>query len=134
VQDTLRLLITSWISEGWEVCDDQALHDLAFLRKIADVYGSEWEDVSILLASKLKANVSFIYLFILLSPMLNYFLSRPPTLQIMRILIVVHLNTWHGVKRCSQDYSLRCRRQLRNLNCYSLACHLLVRLTTLRLI
>ena len=68
------MLITSWIDEGWEVYDDQALHDLAFLRKIADVYGSEWGDVSILLAGKLKANVRFIYLFILLSPMLNYFL------------------------------------------------------------
>lgn len=68
------MLITSWINEGWEVYDDQALHDLAFLRKIANVYGSEWEDVSILLAGKLKANVRFICLFILLSPMLNYFL------------------------------------------------------------
>jgi len=58
VQDTLRLLITSWIDEGWEVYDEQALHDLAFLRKIADVYGSEWEDVSLLLAGKLKANAS----------------------------------------------------------------------------
>ena len=67
VQDTLRLLITSWINEGWEVYDDQALHDLAFLRKIADVYGSEWEDVSILLTGKLKANVCFIYLFILVT-------------------------------------------------------------------
>ena len=67
VQDTLRLLITSWIEEGWEVYDDQALHDLAFLRKIADVYGSEWEDLSVLLAGKLKANVSFMYLFILVT-------------------------------------------------------------------
>lgn len=74
MQDTLRLLIISWINEGWEVYDDQAIHDLAFLRKIADVYGSEWEDVSILLAGKLKANVRLMYLFILLSPMLNYFL------------------------------------------------------------
>ena len=67
MQDTLRLLITSWINEGWEVYDDQALHDLAFLRKIADVYGTAWEDVSILLACKLKANVRFIYLFILVT-------------------------------------------------------------------
>ena len=64
MQDTLRLLITSWINEGWEVYDDQALHDLAFLGKIANVYGSEWEDVSILLAGKLKANVRSIRLFI----------------------------------------------------------------------
>lgn len=63
VQDTLRLLITSWINEGWENYDDQALHDLAFLRKIANVYGSEWEDVSMLLAGKLKANVRFAHLF-----------------------------------------------------------------------
>ena len=66
MQDTLRLLITSWIDEGWEVYDDQALHDLAFLRKIADVYGSEWEDVSKLLATKLQVKVCLIiYLFIL---------------------------------------------------------------------
>ena len=71
MQDTLRLLITSWIKEGWEVYDDQALHDLAFLRKIADAYGPEWEDVSILLAGKLKTNVGLIDLFILLSPMFN---------------------------------------------------------------
>ncbi|KAF8807829.1 hypothetical protein BYT27DRAFT_7189922 [Phlegmacium glaucopus] len=58
VQDTLRLLITSWINEGWENYGNQALHDLAFLRKIADAYGSEWEDISALLAGKLKANAS----------------------------------------------------------------------------
>lgn len=58
VQDTLRLLITSWINEGWENYDDQALHDLAFLRKIADTYGSAWEDVSALLGGKLKAKAS----------------------------------------------------------------------------
>ena len=67
VQDTLRLLITSWINEGWENYDKQALHDLAFLRKIADAYGSEWEDVSVLLAGKLKANVRFARLFILVT-------------------------------------------------------------------
>ena len=132
VQDTLRLLITSWIDEGWEVYDNQALHDLAFLRKIADVYGSEWEDISILLADKLLANVRFVYLFILLTLKLTIF-HRAPTPQIMRILIIVHLNAWHGVKRCSQDYSLHCRRRLRNLNCYSLVCHPLLRLTTLLL-
>ena len=66
VQDTLRLLITSWINEGWENYDDQALHDLTFLRKIADAYGSEWEDISGLLGDKLKANVRFIHLFICL--------------------------------------------------------------------
>ena len=74
VQDTLRLLITSWIHEGWENYDNQALHDLAFLRKIVDVYGSEWEDVSALLAGKLKANVRFfLYTCLWLSPSLNYF-------------------------------------------------------------
>lgn len=134
MEDTLRLLITSWIDEGWEVYDDQALHDLAFLRKIADVYGSEWEDVSILLAGKLKANVRFIYLFFFVTNGLIIF-CRPPTPRIMRILIVVHLNTWHGVKHCSQDYSLHCRRRLRNLiSYYSLVCHPLLRLTTLLLI
>ena len=66
------MLITSWINEGWENYDTQALHDLAFLRKIADVYGSAWEDVSTLLAGKLKANVRFAHLF--LSPILHYFL------------------------------------------------------------
>ena len=96
MQDTLRLLITSWIDEGWEVYDDQALHDLAFLRRIADVYGSEWEDVSILLAGKLKANVSF-FLFFCHQCLIIF--CRPPTLQILGIFIVVHLNTWHGVKR-----------------------------------
>ena len=73
VQDTLRLLITSWINEGWENYDDQALHDLAFLRKIVDVYGPEWEDVSTLLAGKLKANVHFFFTCLLLVPMANYY-------------------------------------------------------------
>ena len=93
MQDTLRLLITSWIDVGWEVYDDQVLHDLAFLRKIADAYGSEWEDVSILLAGRLKANVRFVYLFIFFVTQSLIVFCRPPTPQILRILIDVHLNT-----------------------------------------
>lgn len=130
VQDTLRLLITSWINEGWETYDNQALHDLAFLHKIADVYGSAWEDISTLLAGKLKANVRCAHLLIFCHRYLIIF-CRLPTLRIMKILKVVYLNTSHGLKRCSQDYSLRCRRRRRNLNCYSLVIRPLVRIITL---
>ncbi|KAF8216035.1 hypothetical protein K438DRAFT_1799963 [Mycena galopus ATCC 62051] len=49
---TLRLFINEWVGEGWKQDGMQALCDIAFLRRLADLYTPKWEDVCQLLDSK----------------------------------------------------------------------------------
>jgi len=58
VQDTLRQLINSLVVEHFDALDDQAIHDLAFLRKLSGLFGARWADITSLLDRKLKSAVS----------------------------------------------------------------------------
>ncbi|KAJ7103347.1 hypothetical protein B0H15DRAFT_926631 [Mycena belliarum] len=49
---TLRLFITKWVEDGWKQDEAQALRDIAFLRRLADLHTPEWDDVCELLDSK----------------------------------------------------------------------------------
>lgn len=58
VQDTLRQLINSLVEEHFDALEEQAIHDLAFLRKLSGLFGARWADISSLLDGKLKSAVS----------------------------------------------------------------------------
>ncbi|KAJ7361559.1 Vps51/Vps67 domain-containing protein [Mycena albidolilacea] len=49
---TLRLFINQWVGDGWKQTGRQALCDMAFLRRLADLRTPEWQDVCQLLDSK----------------------------------------------------------------------------------
>ncbi|KAF7339319.1 hypothetical protein MSAN_02145500 [Mycena sanguinolenta] len=49
---TLRLFINEWVGEGWKQDGVQALCDIAFLRRLADLHSPEWKDECQLLDSK----------------------------------------------------------------------------------
>ncbi|KAJ7207386.1 hypothetical protein B0H12DRAFT_1195590 [Mycena haematopus] len=49
---TLRLFINEWVGKGWKQDGMQTLCDIAFLRRLADLYTPEWEDECQLLDSK----------------------------------------------------------------------------------
>ncbi|KAJ6503353.1 Vps51/Vps67 domain-containing protein [Mycena vitilis] len=49
---TLRLFITEWVGDWWKHDGLQALCDIAFLRRLADLRTPEWEDVCQLLDTK----------------------------------------------------------------------------------
>ncbi|KAJ7293153.1 hypothetical protein C8J57DRAFT_1161634 [Mycena rebaudengoi] len=51
-EKTLRLFITEWVGEGWKNNGVQALCDIAFLHRLADLRTPEWDDVCTLLDSK----------------------------------------------------------------------------------
>ncbi|KAF8167632.1 hypothetical protein B0H34DRAFT_24536 [Crassisporium funariophilum] len=80
VQDTLRSLFTCWSKEGWEKDNEQDLHDIAFLRKLADLYGPAWSDISALLADQLKANSSGVADLEQLQNIASEYLARVQTL------------------------------------------------------
>ncbi|KAJ6520000.1 Vps51/Vps67 domain-containing protein [Mycena sanguinolenta] len=50
--NTLRLFINEWVGEGWKQDGKQALCDIAFLRRLADLHTPEWKDECQLLDSK----------------------------------------------------------------------------------
>jgi len=57
----LRQLINSLVVEHFDALDDQAIHDLAFLRKLSGLFGARWADITSLLDRKLKSAVSKIH-------------------------------------------------------------------------
>lgn len=69
VQASLRQFIAEIAGDGWERNSIQSLHDLAFLRKLADLQGGEWTDIWGLLDDKIEANVG--YSFFCMVPVLT---------------------------------------------------------------
>nr|GAT59019.1 predicted protein [Mycena chlorophos] len=49
---TLRLFVQEWVAEDWNQTEAQALCDIAFLRRLADLRTPEWDDVCRLLDAK----------------------------------------------------------------------------------
>ncbi|KAF9486293.1 hypothetical protein BDN70DRAFT_869769 [Pholiota conissans] len=59
VQKILRTFIATWASKFWdEKIEDAALHDIAFIRNLAERYGELWEDIVAGLSKKLKTAIS----------------------------------------------------------------------------
>lgn len=53
VDRTLHLFVCRFVDRKWEEDDEiQMLYDIAFLRKLADVWGTHWSDVCDLLDAK----------------------------------------------------------------------------------
>lgn len=59
-QSALRLFVTDLVGAGWETDGSQGLCDLVFLRRLADLQGGDWADVSRLLDDTIKQNVSLV--------------------------------------------------------------------------
>ncbi|KAJ6575299.1 hypothetical protein B0H19DRAFT_933515 [Mycena capillaripes] len=70
----LRLFITEWVGDGWNKDGLQALCDIAFLRRLADLRTPGWEDVCHLLDSKAqqyREQVCFDSYFRITTPIAN---------------------------------------------------------------
>jgi len=53
VQEILRSFITQWIDDDMKVNDGPLdPNDVVFLRKVSDLYGESWSDISTALADK----------------------------------------------------------------------------------
>jgi hypothetical protein len=54
VEGTLQQFLTSLLDVSLNTSDDPTLHDLAFLRKICELYGPKWVDISTQIDQRLK--------------------------------------------------------------------------------